>query len=128
MVFFGISSITALFGAIDECLQQKWWEILPRGGIRHTALRILHQMDPGFYGVLLPHLGVECSVAQMKKLLTHYGNKSGIGIFMQMPMELLVTELGASLQPMAMPYPQYQAQVTHCWIKSCWEKAHLFEV
>jgi hypothetical protein len=84
-------------------------------------------MDPDFYGVSLPHLGVDFFVAQMSKLLTHYGNKSGVGIYMQMSMELFVTELGVSLQPLAMSYPLYQAQVTHCWLKSCWEKAHLFE-
>jgi hypothetical protein len=127
MVFFGISSVTAPFDALSECLQQQWQEILPRGGVRRTSPRILRQMDPGFYGVGLPHPGVECFLAQMTKLLTHYGTKSGVGIYMQISMELLVTELGVSLQPLAQSYPLYHDWVTSRWLKSFWEKMHLFE-
>ena len=43
-------------------------------------------------------------------------------------MELLVTELGVSLQPLAQSYPLYHDRVTSCWLKSFWEKAHLFEI
>jgi hypothetical protein len=43
-------------------------------------------------------------------------------------MELLVTELGVSLQPLAQSYPLYHDRVTSCWLKSFGEKAHLFEI
>jgi hypothetical protein len=84
-------------------------------------------MDPGFYGIGLPHPGVECFLAQTTKLLTHYGSKLGVGIYMQMLMELLVTELGLSLQPLTQSYPLYHDRVTSCWLKAVWEKAHLFD-
>jgi hypothetical protein len=60
MVFFGIGNVTAPFDALSECLQRQWWEILPRGGVWQILPRILQQMDPGFYGIGLPHPGVEC--------------------------------------------------------------------
>ncbi len=46
---------------------------------------------------------------------------------MQMSMELLVTELGLSLQPLTQLYPLHHNWVTSCWLKAVWEKAHLFD-
>jgi hypothetical protein len=63
----------------------------------------------------------------MNKLLTHYGKKFGVRLYMQMSMELLVTELGISSQPLAMPYPQYHEHLTHCWLKLVWEKSLLLD-
>jgi hypothetical protein len=84
-------------------------------------------MDSGFYSIVLPHPGVECFVAQMGKLLIHYGKKSGVGIYMQMSMEMFVTKLGVSLQPLAVLYIQYHDPVTHYWLRFLWEKAQLFD-
>ncbi len=96
MVFFSIGCNTAPFNSLTECLQRQWWEILPCGGVQRTAPCLLLQMDSGFYGIGLPHPGMECFVAQMEKLLIHYGSKSGIGIYMQMSMsmEMFVTSWG----------------------------------
>jgi hypothetical protein len=128
MVFFGISSVTAPFDALSKCLQQQWREILPCGGVRQTLPRILRQLDSGLYSFGLPLPGGECFLAQMTKLLAHYDNKSGVGIYVQMSIELLVAKLGVSLQPLAQSYPLYHDQVTSCWLKSFWEKAHLFKI
>ncbi len=59
----------------------------------------LCQLDRGFYGIGCPHPGVECLIGQVTKLLVHYGCTSGLGIKMQVTMELFATELGLSLQP-----------------------------
>jgi hypothetical protein len=56
----------------------------------------LRQLDRGFYGIGLPHPGVECFVAQINKLLVHYGCSSGLGIHMQVSMEMMVIEEGIS--------------------------------
>jgi hypothetical protein len=127
MVFFGIGCNMAPFDSLPECLQRQWWEILPCSGIRQTAPHLLRRMDSGFYGIGLPNPGVECFVAQMEKLLIHYGSKSGVGIYMQMSMEMFVTELGVSLQPFTASYLQYRDRITHCWLRSLWEKVQLFE-
>jgi hypothetical protein len=127
MVFFGIGCNTAPFDSLVECLQRQWWEILPRGGVRRTVPCLLRQMDSGSYGIGLPHPGVECFVVQMEKLLIHYGTKSGIGIYMQMSMEMFVTELGVSLQPFTASYLQYRDRIMHCWLRSLWERVQLFK-
>jgi hypothetical protein len=85
-------------------------------------------MDSGFYGKGFPHPGVECTIAQMNKLLTNYGSSSGLGIHMQMLMELLITEAGILLQPLSNPFSRCKGWVTHCWLKSLWEKVDRFSI
>jgi hypothetical protein len=85
-------------------------------------------MGRGFYRIGLPHLGVECFVAQLTKLLLHYGSESGVGIHLQTSMELMVIELGNLLQPLQADYSAYQGRVTHSWLKTLWEKAQKFIV
>ena len=55
-------------------------------------------------------------------LLSHYGCQSGLGLQMQTSLELLVIELGRSIQPFGEDYNLYQEWVTHSWLKSLWEK------
>jgi hypothetical protein len=52
-----------------------------------------------FYGVGCPHPVVECLTAQLKKVIMHYGSQSCLGLNMQASLELLVIEMGTSLQP-----------------------------
>jgi hypothetical protein len=125
-VAFGISSITAPFELVEECLMRKYFELLSICGIRKSVSRDIRQMDRGFYGVGFPHPGVECLVAQLNKLLTHNGSSLGLGIHMQASMELLVTEGGVSTQILAEPFARYSKWVIHCWLKSVWEKVDIF--
>ena len=53
------------------------------------------------------HPGVECFVAQINKLLSHYGSSSRLGIHMQASMEMLVIEGGVSFQILSMPFSWY---------------------
>jgi hypothetical protein len=82
-------------------------------------------MDRGFYGVGLPHPGVECFVAQLNKLLTHYGSSSSLGIHMQVLMEMLVIK-GGSLQILSESFSTYSKWLTHSWLQSVWEKIDMF--
>jgi hypothetical protein len=68
--------------------------------VRRSAPVALRQLDRGFYGIGYPHPGVECLIEQVTKLLIHYGCKSSLGIELQVSMELLITELGISQQPL----------------------------
>jgi hypothetical protein len=43
-------------------------------------------------------------------------------------MELLVIEAGVSTQILAQAYQPYSIWVTHCWLKSVWEKIDLFNL
>jgi hypothetical protein len=64
----------------------------------------------------------------MNKLLTHYGSNTGLGIHMQLAMELLITEVGTSLQPLSTPFYRCKGWDTHCWLKLLWEKVYIFLV
>jgi len=58
----------------------------------------------------------------------HYGSKSCLGINLQASLELLVIEMGTSLQPLAEDYDQCHHWVTPSWLKSIWEKAKRFNI
>jgi len=75
-----------------------------------------------FYGVGCPHPAIECLVAQLNKLIMHYGSPSCLGINMQTLVKLLVIDLGLSIQPFAEDYGACQHWVTPSWLKSLWEK------
>jgi hypothetical protein len=53
----------------------------------------------------------------------HYGSPSCLGLNMQTLIELLVIELGLSLQPFAKDHNTCQHWVTSSWLKSVWEKS-----
>lgn len=115
-VSFGISSVCASFAELEECLMKIYYDMLPMCGIRRSVRRELRQMDRGFYGVGLPHPGVECFIAQLNKLLTHYGSSSSLGVHMQVLMEMLVIEGGISLQILSESFSTYGKRVTHSWL------------
>ena len=127
-ILYGISSIPAPFKVLDECLMKTYFSMLSLSRVWKSVSRELRQMDCGFYGAKFPHPGVECFVVQMIKLLTHYGSNTGLGIHMQLSMELMITEAGISLQPLSTPFHRSKGWVTHCWLKSLWEKVDKFLV
>jgi hypothetical protein len=102
--------------------------MIPKGGARGMAPAPLCQMDRGFYSMGCTHPGVECFLAQITKLLVHYGCCSGIGLQMAVSMELLTTELGVSSQPLNESFLKYKKWVTHSWLQSLWEKVDKFNV
>ena len=104
-----------------------YYDMLLMRGIRQSVPRELRQMDRGFYGVGLPHPGVEGFVVQLNKLLTHYGISSSLGIHMQVLMEMLVIEGGISLQILSESFSKYGQLVTHSWLQSVWEKIDMFQ-
>ena len=54
----------------------------------------------GFYGSGCPHVGIVCLVAQINKLLMHYGCKSNVGLELKISLEYMICELGISDQPL----------------------------
>jgi hypothetical protein len=75
-----------------------------------------------------PHLGVECLVAQITKLLIHYGYRSILGLEMPVLMELLIIELGIYAQPLCKSFLKYGNWVPHTWLGSLWEKLDKFYI
>jgi hypothetical protein len=70
----------------------------------------------------------ECLVAQITKLLIHYGCRSGLGLEMSVSMELLIPELGIATQPLCESFLKYGSWVTHTWLRSLWEKVDKFDI
>jgi hypothetical protein len=122
-ISFGLCAIPATFHELSECLMKVYYEIHPQGGIRRTARRGTRQLSTGFYGVGCQHPAIECLVAQLNKLIMHYGSPPCLGINMQTSVELLVIEFGLSIQPFAEDYDACQHWVTPSWLKSGWEKS-----
>jgi hypothetical protein len=121
-ISFGLCAVTATYRKLSECLMKKYYEIHPQGGIKRTARRSTRQLATEFYGVGCPHPAVECLIAQLNKLIMHYGSPSCLGLNMQTLIELLVIELGLSLQPFVEDHNTCQHWVTSSWLKSVWEK------
>ena len=110
-------------------MHRVYWQLFACGGVCRSVQVALHQLDKGFYGIGCSHPGVECLIGQLTKLLIHYGCKSGLGIQMQVTMELLVTKLGLSLQPrLQESFNIYGRWITNSWIKSVWEKVSKFNI
>jgi hypothetical protein len=106
---------------VEHVLHHQYYQILPLGGIVHTTTVRSRTIDAGFFGVGLPHLGVEALIAMANKLLMHYGCQTATGRFMQTSLSLLFVELGLSFQPLQESYKRFGFIVTHSWFKMLWE-------
>jgi len=99
-VGYGLCSTTSTFRELEQALHRQYYQILPLGGVvRHTTVAS-RTIDSGFYGVGLPHVGVEATIAMTNKLLMHFGCSTAKGRFMQISYSLLLVELGMSFQPL----------------------------
>ena len=74
----------------------------------------------GFYGAGCPHPGVEILVAKI--------NQSCLGTKLQLVVEMMVLELGISLQPLQESHNKYSTWVTSGWLKSLWETMDMFDI
>ncbi len=74
-------------------------------------------IDTGFYGVGLPHVGIEALITMANKLLMHYGCSTATRRFMQISHSLLLVKLGMSFQPLQVNYENHNHLITHTWMK-----------
>jgi hypothetical protein len=118
----------ASFQELYRALHGQYYQILPLDGIVGTTPVESRTIDTGFFGIDLPHLGVELLIAMANKLLMHYGCKTATGWFMQTSYLLFFAELGLSFQPLQESYSRYDFLVTHSWMKMLWEKLSMFDM
>jgi hypothetical protein len=85
-------------------------------------------MDAGFFGICLPHLGMEAVTAATNKLLMHYACNTATGQLMQTSYLLFFFELGLSFTPLQESCSRYSFLVTHSWMKMLWEKVSKFNI
>ena len=115
-------------GKLEVCLSKQYYQLIPLGGVIRTAPTPFRQLGKGFFGAGCPHPGIECLVAQVSKLLMHYGCPSSNGNKMKVSLRYLVIELGLSNQPFWLSYATYKNWVTWSWIVSLWEKCEIYGV
>jgi len=125
---YGLCSLTAPWRDLDGCLKGKWHQIVPLGGVIRSAPARIRDTAIGFYGAGCPHVGVECLVAQINKLIMHYGCASNNGLKLKISLEYMITELGITIQPLRASYKKYGDWVTWSWLKSLWEKCDMFQI
>ncbi len=125
---YAIGNNTATLLEFDKSLQKIYWQVVPQGGVHGSAPKHLRTLTKRFYGMGCPNLGIECMIAQVAKLLSHYGCRSGVGIQLQVSVELFIIKLGVSTQPFQEPFEKYRTKVTHSWVKSIWEKVSKYKV
>jgi hypothetical protein len=118
----------ATFHKLKYALHQEYYQILPLCGVVRSTPVDSRLIDAGFFGVGLPHLGVEALIAMSNKLLMHYGCDTATGRFMQVSYSLFYLELGLLFQPMQELYQKYSTVVTHLWMKMLWEKILMFKL
>jgi hypothetical protein len=99
-VGYSLCSSMATLHELDNVLHRQYFQILPLGGVVRTTTVESRTINAGFYGVGLPHLGIEALVASMNKLLMHYGCSTATGKLMQTLYFLFFVELGLSFQPL----------------------------
>ena len=57
------------------------------GGLIKMAPPEIRDTDIGFFGAGCPHVGIECFVEQVNKLIMHYGCPSNDGLAMKVSLE-----------------------------------------
>ncbi len=105
-----------------------YYDFLSVSGIRWSVKRELRQKDRGFYGCGLPHPGVEFFIAQLNNLLMNYGCISGLCMYLQTSMKIMIVEGGVSTQTLSQSLQRYSKWVTHSWLRLVWEKVEMFNI
>ena len=93
-----------------------------------SAPRQIRDTSISFSGAGWPHMGIECLIAQLLKLLMHYGYKSNTGLKLKLSLDSMMVELGLSRQPFQESYERHESWVTSSWLKSLWEKCVKFKI
>ena len=128
-VGFGLGCSTASLPELESVLSKQYYNILPLGGVIRSSPRELRMLDIGYGGIGCPHPGIEALVGQLNKLSMHYGCQSSVGVMMQASMEYFILQLGlTATEPFSYPFQKYGGLVTHCWLKTIWEKCSRYAI
>ena len=125
---YGLCCHSSEWRVMEGILHKQWHQLVPMGGVIRSVPASLRQLDAGFFGIGCPHVGVECFVEQINKMLMHYGCSSSVGFGFKVSVEYMILELGVAFQPFQVSYKKYAKRLTKCWLKSLWEKCQMFGV
>lgn len=124
----GIGCCSAPFAVLTEALQKPYRRNLPLCGINRHIRADLRQLPTGFFGIGLPHPGIEATIASLNLLQQHFGCKSLLGTQLQASCEAFALELGLSDNPFNESFGKYSSHCTHSWILAIWEHCWLFQI
>eukprot|EP00956_Cyclotella_meneghiniana_P044208 scaffold307151_cov238-Cyclotella_meneghiniana.AAC.1 len=127
-VGYGLCCNIATQAQLEKCLSKQYYDVIAKGGVISSAPAVIRQLGKGFYGVGCPNPAIECCLAQVSKLLMHYGCSSSNGAKMHISLRSLIIELGFSLQPLQEDFDKYHEHVAWCWLVSLWEKCHRYGI
>jgi hypothetical protein len=126
--FFGIGLNSAPHSVLVECPMKQYHALVPLGGVRWSANRMVRQLGRGFFGVGCPHPAIECLASQTTMMFTHYGCEMAVGHLLQPSVALWILELGMGSQPFTVDFLKCGAWVTESWVKVLWEKVFIFGI
>jgi hypothetical protein len=127
-VGYGLCSLMATLHDLENVLHWQYYQILQLGGVVRTTTVESRMINAGFYGVGLPHVGIEALVVTTNKLLMHYGCNTATGKLMQASYSLFYVEADLSFQPLQESYTRFGGLVMHSWMKMLWEKLSAFNL
>lgn len=123
-ISYGLCANSAKYEQLVEGTHKPYYILCPLGALARSAKRELRYLDSGFFGLGLPHWGVEAPVASTKKILSHFGAQSLLGVQYQLSLELLTIDLGLGPQFFLQDYSKYGDWVTDCILSELWARLH----
>ncbi len=127
-VGYGIGCCTASFNELTEALRKPYFKLLSLCGVNRNIRADFRQLPAGFYGIGLPHPGIEATVAALNLFLQHYGSPTLLGRQLQASYEAFALELGLSNTPFQESFGKYSGHCTSSWVRSLWERCWLFQI
>ena len=125
-VKYGLCANTSSYDSLVQAMHKPYHTICPLAGVIRSAKRELRYLDTGFFGVGLPHWGIEGIVEMVNKVLVHFGSQSLLGVQLQMSAEILAIEVGMSASPLLLDFEKYGSWATQCTWKELWARLHRF--
>jgi len=99
-VGYGLAYSSATFAELLEVLRKPYYNILPLCGVNRNIRANFRQLPAEFFGVGLPHPGIEATIDSLNLFLQHFGGTSFLSQQLQTTFEALVLELGLQPNPL----------------------------
>jgi hypothetical protein len=125
---YGLCANPTPFNELVHAMHKPYYWMAPVGGLIRSAKRELRYLSTGFYGLGFPHWGIEALIESYSKFFSHYGTDTIVGVQLRMSTELLIIELGISVQPFLQDFDRYGHWATDGICKALWEKLHRFKL
>ncbi len=109
-------------------LRKPYFKLLSLCSVNGNIRSEFRQLPAGFFGIGLPHPGIEATVASLNLFTQHYGYPSLLGCQIQASYEVFVLELGPSNTPFQEFYDKYSTHCTPSWVRALSEQCWLFQI